>query len=59
MVATRVLTYGPPIAASPARPKADPTKLSFIHAWIKDFPVEGISTDAGAITEKLKELNFY
>ena len=58
MVATRVLTYGPPITASPARPKADPTKFPFIHAWIRDFPVESISADAGSITKKLKEMGF-
>lgn len=58
MVATRVLTYGPPIPASPARLKADPTKLPFIHAWIKDFPDDSISNAADAITEKLKELSF-
>ena len=58
MVATRSLTFGPPIPASPARLRADPTKLAFIKAWIKDFPVESISTDAGAITDKLKELSF-
>ena len=45
MVATRFLTYGPPITASPARPKADPTQLPFIRAWITDFPVESISVD--------------
>ena len=58
MVATRSLTFGPPIPASPARLRADPTKLAFIKAWIKDFPVESISTDAGAIIDKLKELSF-
>ena len=58
VTATRHLTYGPPIAASPARLRADPSKLSFIRAWIRDFPAEGMSSDAGAITEKLKELSF-
>ena len=58
MVATRVLTNGPPIPASPARLKADPTKLPFIHAWIKDFPDDSISNAADAITEQLKELSF-
>ena len=58
MVATRVLTYGPPITASPARLRADPTRSSFIKAWIKDFPVESISANADAITETLKEEGF-
>ena len=58
VTATRHLTYGPPITASPARLRADPTKLPFIRAWIKDFPVESISFDADAITEKPKELSF-
>ena len=55
---TRHMNYGPPITASPARLRADPAKLSYIRSWIKDFPAEGMSSDAGAITEKLKELSF-
>ena len=58
MVATRVLTYGPPITASPARLKADPTKPPFILALLKDFPVNSISADADAITKKLHEMGF-
>ena len=58
MVATRLLTYGPPIPASPARLKADPTQSSFIFAWVKDFPVESISADADAITKKLTLMGF-
>ncbi len=50
--------FGPPNTASPARQKADPKTPSFIHAWIKDFPVESISPDAGEITKKLKLLGF-
>jgi hypothetical protein len=48
--------FGPPNTASPARQKADPKTVSFIHAWIKDFPVESISSDADEITKKLKLL---
>ena len=58
MVATRVLTYGLPIPASPARVRADPSNLSYIKAWLKDFPVASISSDADALTEKLNELSF-
>jgi len=58
VTATRHLTYGPPITASPARLRADPTKSPFIKAWLKDFPVDSISSDADAINEKLKELSF-
>ena len=58
MVATRVLSYGLPIPASPARVRADPSKLSYIKAWLKDFPVASISSDAAALTEKLNELSF-
>ena len=50
--------FGPPNTASPARQKDDPKAPSSIHAWIKDFPVESISSDADEITKKLKLLGF-
>ena len=50
--------FGPPNTASPARLKADPNNVSFIHAWIKDFPVESISSNADEITKKLTLMGF-
>ena len=58
MVATRVLSYGLPVPSSPSRVRAYPSKLSYIKAWLKDFPVASISSDADALTEKLNELSF-
>ncbi len=54
----RVLTYGPPIVASPARIKADPTKSPFIRAWPRDYVVDGTSAQAEDITNKFQELGF-
>ena len=58
MVATRKLYLGPPIPASPARLKANPAKSSYIHAWLGDFPSEGISNKAGEIATKLASIGY-
>ena len=58
MVATRRLNLGPPIPASPARLKANPAKSSYIHAWLADFPSEGISNKAGELATKLASIGY-
>ena len=60
MVATREMIYDPPkpIAASPARLKANPKRSSYIHAWLGDFESEGISGKADDITTKLASIGY-
>ena len=58
MVATRILNYGPPIPASPARLKANQAKLSYIQAWLRDFTSEGIPNKAGELTSKLASIGY-
>jgi len=58
MVATRKLNLGPPIPASPARLKANPAKSPYIHAWLGDFPSEGISNKAGELATKLASIGY-
>ena len=60
MVVTRELIYEPPkpIAASPARLKANPKRSSYIHAWLGDFESEGISGKADDITTKLASIGY-
>ena len=58
MVLTREMIHEPPIAASPARLKANPKKSTYIHAWLGDFESEGISSKAGDITAKLASIGY-